>query len=149
MVIDNAGAGAVKDSIEFREIRLSWNAAKGIFIKSGKSYAPWIPLKADREALLKAFRQETMLGQDILLQARFCKIKGPWAWVPARPTSADGMNNYEDMAGLMHKVEGQWKLLELRSGQCGPGSPCDDDAVYFQKLKEKHPALPTEILPCH
>lgn len=41
------------------------------------------------------------------------RVIGDWAWIWTRPESPDGRNHYEDVGGLLHREQGQWRVVEL------------------------------------
>jgi hypothetical protein len=99
-------------------------------------------------AILDAMRQEVkrMHGLDVIFVVVHLKTKDGWAWLHARPRSRDGLNQYEDISGLLQLKDGVWSVVETPCGEVD-NPECLDGPEYFIKLQERFPAVASEILP--
>ncbi|MEW6518110.1 MAG: hypothetical protein AB1461_01725 [Thermodesulfobacteriota bacterium] len=110
----------------------------------------WIPPfgSGERQAIINALRQEVkaLHGLDVRFVITHLKVKDDWAWLQTRPQSPDGENSYEDIAALLHKVNGVWQVVEIPCIE--PDNPgCLDGPEYFKRLQRRFPEAPGEIFP--
>lgn len=100
----------------------------------------------ERKAILDALRKHRPNSDDVFV-VRYLKVDNGWAWIHVVPQSRDGSSQYEDESWLLQKLNGQWILVESRSGECGDDPDCSDDKIYFRKLKSRFPSVPVNIFP--
>jgi hypothetical protein len=114
---------------------------------SGSSLTP-SPGSAVRKAVLDALRQEIkrIHGLEVVFVVGHLKVKGRWAWVQARPQSADGASQYEDVSALFLNRDGAWEVAEMPCAEVD-NPDCLDAPDYFTGLKRRFPDIPSEILP--
>jgi len=110
----------------------------------------WTPPvgSSERKAIVNTLRQEvkTLHDLDVRFVITHLKVMDDWAWIQARPQSPDGKNRYEDIAALLHKSNGAWRIREIPCSE--PGNPdCLGDTDYFKRLQLRFPEAPREIFP--
>jgi len=110
----------------------------------------WTPPvgSSERKDIVNALRQEVKIqhGLDVHFVISHLKVKDNWAWLQTRPQSPDGNNSYEDIAALLHKVNGAWWISELACTE--PDNPdCLGGPEYFKGLQRRFPEAPGEIFP--
>ena len=110
----------------------------------------WTPPvgSSERTAIVNALRQEVkaLHGLDVRFVITFLKIKDNWAWVQTRPQSPGGENSYEDIAALLNKMNGAWRVRELACTE--PDNPdCLGEPDFFSRLRGRFPEAPREIFP--
>jgi hypothetical protein len=112
-------------------------------------YTP-APGTTERKAILDALREEVyrIFHLKVIFIVPYLKVFNGYAWVHTRPQSPDGSNHYEDVLGLIHKQNGNWKVLEMFSPQ-GDGPGCCADEQYFKGLMKKFSEAPPCIFPLH
>jgi hypothetical protein len=101
-----------------------------------------------RKEILDAMRQEVkrMHGLEVIFVVVHLKTKDGWAWLHARPRSRDGLNQYEDISGLLQLKDGVWSVVETPCGEVD-NPECLDGPEYFTKLQERFPTVASEIFP--
>ncbi|MCK9296065.1 MAG: hypothetical protein M0P70_13385 [Desulfobulbaceae bacterium] len=102
----------------------------------------------ERQAIADALRQEVkaLHGLDVKFVITQLQVKDNWAWIQIRPQSPGGENSYEDIAALLRKVNGVWRLCELACTE--PDNPdCLGEPEYFRRLQLRFPEAPREIFP--
>jgi hypothetical protein len=107
--------------------------------------APGSPL---RQAILDGLRQDLKdrLGLELRFVVRDLKARDGWAWVHAQPQSPDARSHYEDVLALLRLDDGHWAVVELPCTE--PENPdCVEGPGYFDRLVERFPAVPRQILP--
>lgn len=104
---------------------------------------------AERSAILDAMRAKHRDLGDIVYVVSYLKVNQGWAWLAAAAQSRDGSNHYEPEQALLHRVNGRWKVVEMRPGgeDCLSDPTCANDQKYFRKLKARHPSVPMNIFP--
>jgi hypothetical protein len=110
----------------------------------------WTPPvgSSERKAIVNALRQEVkdLHGLDVRFVITHLKVKDNWAWIQTRPQSPGGENNYEDIAALLNKLNGAWRIRELACTE--PDNPdCLGEADFFKRLQGRFPEAPREIFP--
>jgi len=110
----------------------------------------WTPQvgSGERQAIINALRQEVkaLHGLDVRFVITHLKVKDNWAWIQTRPQSPSGENSYEDIAALLRKVNGVWRLCELACTE--PDNPdCLGEPEYLKRLQLRFPEAPREIFP--
>jgi len=112
-----------------------------------KPYTP-APGTAERKAILDALREEVYRIHylKVIFVVPYLKVFNGYAWVHTRPQSPDGSNQYEDVLGLIHNQNGDWKVLEIFLPQ-GDGPGCCADEQYFKSLIKRFPKAPSCIFP--
>jgi hypothetical protein len=138
-----------------RLIILAWTAVVFMTAAFLSSHAHagqqvWTPPPGsdERQAIIHALRQEVkaLHGLDVGFVITHLQVKDDWAWLQTRPQSPDGENSYEDIAALLHKVNGAWRICELACAE--PDNPgCLDGPEYFKGLQGRFPEAPREIFP--
>ncbi|RJX28071.1 MAG: hypothetical protein C4531_12795 [Desulfurivibrio sp.] len=110
----------------------------------------WTPPlgSGERQAIIHALRREVkaLHGLDVRFVITHLKVKDDWAWLQTRPQSPDGENSYEDIAALLHKTNGAWRVREIPCAE--PDNPdCLDGPNFFRRLQGRFPEAPGEIFP--
>jgi hypothetical protein len=110
----------------------------------------WTPPvgSSERTSIVNALRQEVkdLHRLDVRFVITFLKVKDNWAWVQTRPQSPGGENRYEDIAALLTKMNGAWRVRELACTE--PDNPdCLGEADFFRRLRNRFPEAPPEIFP--
>jgi hypothetical protein len=103
---------------------------------------------SERKAIVNTLRQEVkaLHGLDVRFVITHLKVKDSWAWIQTRPQSTGGKNRYEDIAALLHKSNGAWRIREIPCTE--PDNPdCLGDPDYFKRLQRRFPEAPGEIFP--
>jgi hypothetical protein len=136
-----------------RLIILAWTAVVFMTAAFLSSHAiagqqVWTPPagSGERRAIIHALRREVKIlhGLDARFVITHLQVKDDWAWLQTRPQSPDGKNSYEDIAALLHKVNGVWQVVEIPCAeQDHPG--CLDGPEYFKGLQRRFPEAPGEI----
>lgn len=115
--------------------------------KGGQAGTP-PPGSAERKAVADALRREVkaLHGLEVKFVITFLKVKNGWAWIETRPQSFDGKSRYEDIAALLAKVDGVWRVYELACTE--PDNPdCLGEPGYFMRLRHRFPKAPRQIFP--
>jgi hypothetical protein len=110
----------------------------------------WTPpvSNSERKAIVNTLRQEVkaLHGLDVRFVITHLKVVNDWAWIQTRPQSPGGKNRYEDIAALLNKSNGAWRIREIPCGE--PDNPdCLGDPDYFKRLQRRFPEAPGEIFP--
>jgi hypothetical protein len=106
------------------------------------------PGSAERKEILQALRAEVKRRHhlDVVFVVKHLKVKMGFAWVHALPRSRDGSSRYEDVSALLKKGKGPWTVVEIPCAE-EDNPQCIGNPAYFQKLKERFPKMPPDILP--
>lgn len=115
---------------------------------AGGQAATSAPGSAERKAIANALRQEVkaLHGIEVKFVISFLKVKNDWAWIETRPQSPDGKSRYEDIAALLTRVNGTWRVAELTCTE--PDNPdCLGAPDYFLRLQQRFPKAPPQIFP--
>ncbi len=113
-------------------------------------YTP-LPGNPERKAILDALRKvvKRMSGLDMVFVVHYLKVEQGWAWIATSPQSRDGRNHAEDVAVLLHKRQGKWKMADI-AASCEPGvddTPDCSAKTFIKRLKAKYPLAPLTIFP--
>ncbi|MCG2748622.1 MAG: hypothetical protein L6365_13945 [Desulfobulbaceae bacterium] len=108
----------------------------------------WTPPagSSERKPIVNALRQEVkaLQGLDVQFVITHRKVKDNWAWIQTRPQSSDGENRYEDIAALLRKTNGAWRVCEIPCTE--PDNPdCLGEPDFFKRLQGRFPGVPREI----
>lgn len=138
-----------------RLILLAWTAVVFMTAAFLSSHAiagqqVWTPHvgSGERQAIIHALRREVkaLHGLDVRFVITHLQVKDDWAWLQTRPQSPGGENSYEDIAALLHKVNGAWRISELACTE--PENPdCLAGPDFFGRLQGRFPEAPGEIFP--
>ena len=115
------------------------------------------PLLSDRNTLINAVINTEAVqnlarkwNQPVAIPSFRDSVVNTWAWVQAEPESADGRLNAGRMRGVMHRTQGQWKIVEWVGSDV---ADAQDPQKAFQdwcgRFRQAHPACPEEIFPSH
>jgi hypothetical protein len=102
----------------------------------------------ERKEILDALRKNVfdMHHINAIFVVNYMKVYDGWAWIHTMPQEADGTNRYEDMLALVHKKNGEWKILEIPCTE-EENPNCITSENYYEGLKKRFPELPECILP--
>ncbi len=117
-------------------------------IYAGPEHVADTPPQGDpeRKAIMDVLRRGWK-GMDVVFVVSCLKVHKGWAWVHVLPQTRDGLSRYEDLSGLLRKLNGLWELVETAPGECADNPDCTDPRSYFRKLRIKYPDVPAEIFP--
>ena len=118
------------------------------FAVAGQQGLPPPVGSSERQAIADVLRREVkaLQGIDTRFVITHLQVKDNWAWIQTRPQSPGGENSYEDIAALLHKVNGAWQVVEIPCTE--PDNPdCLGGPEYFRRLQGRFPEAPGEIFP--
>ena len=105
---------------------------------------------AERKAILDAMRahRRRFDSQPVVFVVSYLRVQRGWAWLSVRPQSSDGRSRFEDESALLRRRAGRWEVVEVMpaAGE-REGTPLEEDCAWFQRLRQRLPAVPVAILP--
>src|SRR3954471_21664536 len=105
---------------------------------------------AERKAILDAMRahRRRFDPQPVVFVVSYLRVQRGWAWLSVRPQSPDGRSRFEDENALLRRRAGHWEVVEVMpaAGE-REGTPLEEDCAWFQRLRQRLPAVPIAILP--
>lgn len=113
------------------------------------------PLLSDRNTLINAVINTEAIqalsrkwNQPATIPSFRDSVVNAWAWIQVEAESADGRQHSDTMRGVMHRVQGQWKIVEWVSEDV---AAAQDSQKAFQdwcsRFEQAHPRCPAEIFP--
>ena len=106
--------------------------------------------QAIMDALRKNFKADT--GAQVIFQVHYLKVHNGWAWVDVTPLDDKGKAVAEGGPSLLHYEQAKWTVIDLSTVPEDPDDPLgDQDASpgFIKNLRQKYPAVPTDIFPKH
>jgi hypothetical protein len=89
----------------------------------------------------------------IIFVVNYLKAHNGWAWTFADPHSSDTSDSFGENSGFLLRQEGgQWKVMRLPAMVNDPNDPENLDYPSrrdVEKIRQKYPAIPTDIFPKH
>lgn len=88
--------------------------------------------------------------QKVVFKVHYLKVHGDWAFVDVTPLDDKGKPVAEGGASLMHKQNGEWKVMDLSVLPEDSDNPmgADDPTPKFVKTVQKaFPGTPSDIFP--
>lgn len=101
---------------------------------------------AERKAILDALRG----NQQGLFKVNYLKVHRGWAWVDTTPLTKEGKAVAEGGPNLLHREDGNWKVLDLAKVPEDPDDPLgpeDASPVFVKNLLKTFPGVPRDIFP--
>lgn len=117
---------------------------------------PHSPAKGslERQAIMDALREnfKADTGAQVIFQVHYLKVHNGWAWVDVTPLDDRGKAVAEGGPSLLHYEKAKWTVIDLSTVPEDPDDPLgnqDASPGFIKNLRQKYPAVPTDIFPKH
>jgi hypothetical protein len=101
---------------------------------------------AESKAVLNALPDKNAAA----FQIHHFKVHGDWAWVDVTPLNKSGKPIAEGGPRLLHRMNGDWKQLDLSKVPDDPKDPLGAENAspgFVKNVQQTYPGVPREIFP--